>query len=378
VSFGVRYEFQTHLGDHNNLAPRLAVAWSPKKDGSITVRAGSGIFYDWFAANTLEQTLRVDGLHQRDLVIQNPGFPNPLSGGTQTTLPPSRLQADSAMQLPYIIQSSVGVESRPFKIFRLTTSYQFQRGVHLLRGRNINAPVDAIRPNPAFGNITQVESSATSSNQRLTISFGPAQIKPNSIFWSVNYLIMKNTNDADGPFSLPVDNFNLRAERGPAASDIRHILSGLVTKRLPKGFSWSSFFTLTSATPYNITTGFDDNQDTVSNDRPAGVGRNSARGAGRIDISSRLGWRINFGPEQKDSPAGSVQMVRFSGEGGGAVTTPGQSRKRFQTEFYLQVSNILNHTNPIGFTGVQTSPFFGRATSSGPPRRIEVGMRLSF
>ena len=33
-----------------------------------------------------------------------------------------------------------------------------------------------------------------------------------------------------------------------------------------------------SGLPYNITTGFDDNDDTVSNDRPAGVGRDTRVG----------------------------------------------------------------------------------------------------
>ena len=36
---------------------------------------------------------------------------------------------------------------------------------------------------------------------------------------------------------------------------------------------------VSSALPYNITTGVDDNGDTVFNDRPLGVERNSARGA---------------------------------------------------------------------------------------------------
>ena len=47
----------------------------------------------------------------------------------------------------------------PFKLFRLTTNYQYQRGVHLLRGRNLNAPVAGLRPKPEFGNITDLESS---------------------------------------------------------------------------------------------------------------------------------------------------------------------------------------------------------------------------
>jgi len=65
ISFGVRHELQNNLSDKSNLAPRVAFVWSPKKSGAVTVRGGAGIFYDWFGAQTLEQTLRVDGQRQR-------------------------------------------------------------------------------------------------------------------------------------------------------------------------------------------------------------------------------------------------------------------------------------------------------------------------
>ena len=148
------------------------------KSGRITFRGGSGIFYDWFAAQTYEQTLRVDGERQRDLVITNPGFPNPLSGGMQTILPPSRIQTDPNLQIPYIIQSSIGMETNPFKLFRWTTNYQYQRGVHLLHGRNLNAPIPGFgRPDPTVGNITNIESSAYQSSHRLMVGIGPAKFR---------------------------------------------------------------------------------------------------------------------------------------------------------------------------------------------------------
>ena len=108
-----------------NIAPRLGFVWSPKKNGSITIRGGAGIFYDWFAAQVYEQTLRVDGQRQRDLVVANPSFPNPFSGGIQALPPPSRIQTDPDLQIPYIIQSSIGVATQSFKLFRLTTNYQY-------------------------------------------------------------------------------------------------------------------------------------------------------------------------------------------------------------------------------------------------------------
>lgn len=378
LSYGVRQEVQTHVTDKLNLAPRFGFIWSPKKDGSITIRGGAGIFFDWFGAQTFEQTLRVDGVRQRDLVITNPGFPDPFSNGTQMTLPPSRIQKDPDLAIPYIIQTSLGIETNPFKLFRLTTNYQYQRGVHMLRGRNLNAPVGGIRPDPTVGNITSIESSAYMAAHRLMIGVGPARFV-NGFFWNANYLLMKNTNEADSPFSLPVDNFNHRAERGPAANDIRHIFSAFVSRRLFKGFAASAIVSASSALPYNITTGFDNNGDTIINDRPSGVGRNSGRGAGRWEIGSRLSWGINFGPEQQPTGGPQVRMVRIGpGEGASAPTMASGSTKKYRFEMYAQAFNLLNHTNLGGFSGVQTSPFFGRATSAQLPRRFELGMRFNF
>src|SRR5687767_5641438 len=116
LSYGVRHEFQNHVPGKFNIAPRFGFVWSPKKSGSITVRGGTGIFYDWFTAQTYEQTLRVDGQRQRDLVVANPGYPNPFLGGLQTLPPPSRIQADPELQIPYIIQSSIALETNPFKL----------------------------------------------------------------------------------------------------------------------------------------------------------------------------------------------------------------------------------------------------------------------
>jgi hypothetical protein len=379
LSYGLRHEFQSHVDGKSNLAPRVGFVWSPKKNGSITIRGGAGIFYDWYGASTYEQTLRVDGEHQRDLVVTNPDFPNPIQGGTQTVLPPSIIQSDPELQQPYILQSSVGVETAPFHLARLTVNYQYQRGVHLLRGRNLNAPVPFFgRPDPSVGNITNVESTGYMSAHRLMVNIGPAKFV-NGFFWSMNYLLMKNTNEADGPFSLPSNNLDLRLDRGPSSADFRHLFSAFASRRLPKGFGLSAIIQATSALPYNVTTGFDDNGDTIINDRPRGVGRNSARGKGRWEIGSRFSWGKDFGPEQQQTGGPQVRMVRLGGGDGAAPPSISTgATKKYRMELYLQAFNLLNHTNLGVFNGVETSPYFAQATSAQGPRRLEAGLRFNF
>jgi hypothetical protein len=142
--------------------------------------------------------------------------------------------------------------------------------------------------------------------------------------------------------------------------------------------------------PYNITTGFDDNGDTNSNDRPAGVRRNSARGAGQLDVSTRMSWQRGFGKRDQSGPGGGVMVSQRIGPGGpggpsgggGPMMSigggPGGEQKRYHLEFYLQAYNLFNQTNPFNFSGVLTSPFFGKATAAHSGRRIETGIRFSF
>ena len=55
LSFGVRYENQTNLSDHNNIDPRFGFAYNT--DGRAVIRGGYGISYIHFhragAANIL-------------------------------------------------------------------------------------------------------------------------------------------------------------------------------------------------------------------------------------------------------------------------------------------------------------------------------------
>jgi len=377
LSYGVRHEMQTHLSDRANLAPRVGLAWTPTKSGAVTVRAGAGLFYDWFESSTYEQTLRVDGLRQRDFVVLGPGFPDPLDGGTGLALPPGRIQADPELVMPSVWMASAGVDVRPSKWFRLGADYRFERGLHLLRGRNVNAPLaGAGRPDPAFGNVTQIESSASSTTHGLMLHLSPGSIT-NGFFWSAMYRYFHSLSDTAGPLALPADNFDLRGEWGPAPTDVRHVFSAMLSRKLPRGFTLGLMFGASSAPPYNVTTGFDDNGDTVSNDRPAGVRRNSERGSGRAELSARLGWGFGFGGDRQPSTQGGPVMIRVGGDAG-PPALPGASTKRFRLDLYAQFFNLLNHTNLTNYAGVRTSPFFGQATAALPGRRVETGLRFSF
>ena len=382
VSLGVRQEVQTHTGDWWNVAPRIGATWSPFKGGRTTFRAGAGIFYDWYEPQAYEQTLRVDGTRQVETVVQNPGYPDPFIGGSVTVLPSGRIVQSSDLRQPTIGRGNVSVEQVLGRYGRLNAGYFFGRGRYQLRGRNVNAPLaDGVRPDPSAGNITQVESTGRAEAHMMHTGLN-FNLPWHRTMLFLNYTFGHVMNDTDGPFSLPADNSNLAAEWGPSPNDVRHRVSGMMNMDLWKGFKIATNFSANTAPPYNITTGYDDNRDTVSSDRPAGVGRNSARGAGRWDAGGRLSWTFGFGERKTGGPGGGpVIMVRHVG---GAAETPmggfsgGAENKRWRVEIYLAAQNVFNHTNWFSYSGVMTSPFFGRPTSASSPRKVEVGTRFSF
>jgi Carboxypeptidase regulatory-like domain len=383
MSFGLRYEVQTHTDDYLNFAPRVGTTWSPLKSGKTTLRGGAGIFYDWYDSQLYEQTLRVDGIRQTDLVVQNPGFPDPLAGGDVVVLPSSRYLQAANLTLPRTFRTNVGVEQVIGKYGRVNVGYSFARGSDLFRGRNINAPLaDGSRPDPTWGNVTQIESTARSQGHFVNTGFN-LNLPWHRTFLFVNYTLAKAMNDTDGGFSLPVDSFDPAAEWGPTLNDVRHRLSGMFNMNLWKGFKVATNFNGSSAPPYNITTGRDDNNDTVSNDRPAGVGRNAARASDRWDLGARLSYTFGFGQRPGADGAGGPQIMVIRAGGGGGDTpmggfSGGADDKRWRVELYVAGTNILNHTNLLGYSGVMTSPFFSDPTSAGPARKIELGARFGF
>ena len=385
LSGGLRQEFQTHLGDGVNLAPRGGFTWSPFTHGKTTVRGGGGIFYDWLESEVYEQTLRVDGFRQQDLVVRSPGYPDPFDGGASQVLPTSKYLLADSLAMPRRNMVNLGVMQQITPTFGVNVNLMHMRGSNRFRGRNINAPLNGLRPDPVFGNVTQVESTARIENTQFSAGFN-FNLPARRMFLFANYALIDQKNDADGPFSLPASSYDLAAEWGPAAALPRHSASAVLNMPLFAQIRLGLTATARSGGRYNVTTGRDDNGDTVFNDRPAGVGRNSAVGHGMWDVAARLSYAFGFGERQAGAggPGGTMIVQRIGPGAGGAgdllggLMGGGAENKRIRFEVYVSAQNLFNNVNPIGYSGVLTSPFFGAPTAAMPGRRIDLGMRVGF
>jgi len=381
LSGGLRQELQMHLGDRWNLAPRFGMTWSPFKSGKTTVRAGGGIFNDWLDADTYEQTLRVDGERQLDRVIRNPGYPNPLSGGDdQQVLPASEYSLASTLMMPKRTIVSGGVSQQLTPVLNANVSINHSVGTDRFRGRNINAPLaDGSRPNPLLGNVTEVESTAGFRGDSVNTGVNLNIPNRRTVLFA-NYTWLRQRNDADGPFSLPADSYNLAGEWGPVAGVPHHVFSGMVNTAFRRNLRVGFTVAARTGLPYNVTTGRDDNRDTVFNDRPTGVSRNSAWTKGMWDAGGRVSYAFGFGNRSASGgmAGGPTVVIQRIGGTGAATDMLNAIGGQVRFELFVSAQNLFNHVNPIGYSGVMTSQFFGEPTAAMPARHIDVGMRVGF
>lgn len=367
LNLGLRHAVQTHLADRANVAPRLGLNWTPFAGRRTTVRASLGVFHEYFPASLYEQTLLVDGERQRDLVIADPAWPDPSAGGVlQAARPPGVIRARSDLRMPSIRQVQLGLNQPLASWARLRTTYTRRAGQDLFRSRDVNAPVDGVRPDAAFRAITEVASSARSLSHAFEVALSLTD-EPRRVRTHVSYEWRRVRDETDGALTLPPDSADLSGEWGRSRQDIPHRLDVSASGDLPAGFRVNAAFRAQSGSPYTITTGLDDNGDGINNERPAGVGRNTARGTATKNLDLTLTWGVGIGQR---APVEGTAPARGRGSN--------RTNNTFRVEVYARATNVLNLVNPQRFSGVMTSPFFGMATAAAAPRRVVIGTRVSF
>jgi hypothetical protein len=417
LSPGLRYEAQTHLSDYNNFGPRVGITYSPGKSGKLTLRGSAGMFYDWLGTGTYEQTLRVDGIHQKELNVPNPSFPDPTASlASGTTAPTNKYLLSNDLQMARNTRVSAGFDRALTRMVRLNATYAYTRGENLMRGLNLNPPLDNVRPDPAFANVVEVVGDAASRQHTLNIgsiinfnvapsggngpvminngamvmvmSGGPAPAAPGgaknpaNARWNwrrmqmfTNFSLARALNDTDGAFAMPATG-NLQDDWGPSAFDVRRRFNVSWSSSQLRNLTANINFNASSAQPYTIRTGFDTNHDLVFNDRPDGVGRNTARGSAQWTTNGFFSYGWQFGKAQQ-MPGG----VSFRAEGGALTATQGaaSSAGRYRVSLNVQVQNLTNHSNLGGYIGtLSAGNAFGRPTTVLGTRKVDIGVGFSF
>ena len=400
--------------DRNNFAPRLGIAWSPGGDGQTVVRGGYGIYYDQSALAPWEGLYFNPPYFNFGLAFQFPGLPpltltDPFPASFPIALPPSAISFQPDLRTPFLQQWHGSVQRELGAGSTVEVSYVGSRGHNLIRGRDINQPAPSanvfnLRPNPFFADILAIESQARSRYHALQVRYQQRLRHGLSVLSS--YTFGKSEDDASGFFSssgdanAPQDHNDPGAEYGRSGFDVRHRFSLSFAYDLPFGSGapgWSDtlvrdwqlagIVTLQTGRPFTVallptvdnsntgfsslgfTAGGDDRPDLVGDPDVADPTANAWFDTTAFVMPSfgsfgTAGRNILDGPGFKNL---NLALLR---------TVPIGRDARLQ--FRIEAFNLLNTINlhlPDNFFG---SPTFGQILSAGAPRRLQLGVRLSF
>lgn len=380
LSFGLRYEAQTNPSDKFSLAPRMGVAFTPDKKQQWVLRARAGFFYERFITHLPIEVSRTD----EQLIIDSPSFPDPLGSGTQAAAIPIVKQFDRNLRPPTSLLLRVEAERSFPRGWKVQMSHTWTRSSAVLRSRNINAPVveegvdPALAPRP-FGtleNILQYESSGRIRGRVLFVGLNQPTNKYVNLFFG--YLNFHFNSDSDNPDMLPQSSYDLRGEWARPSWQSRHQAFIVSTIFLPRKLRASLSLDSASGTPFNIVTGRDNNGDGNFNDRP-----------NVVDASTPGALVTPFGAFDPTAVNGNLPrnagtnspIIRFDLALSRAFVVgrkSAASESQLKLTLNVQARNLFNRVNLFDTNGVLASPFFGRANTAAPARRIELGVRFSF
>ena len=219
-------------------------------------------------------------------------------------------------------------------------------------------------PIPTFANVIEVTSDGQQHSQQvqtnLTVNLTPkGRAADGLVNWRranlrLGYTLSKVQNNSDGAFVVPPSG-TLTTEWGPAPTTAA--IAGISQSRARRCATSTRRFRVEGSTgsPYNVTTGLDNNGDLIFNDRPAGLGRNAVRTASQITAGLNVSYLIPLGPSRA-----------------------GDDEARYRLGFTVQIGNLTNRYNYSGYSGVMTSPFFLQPTAVNNPRKVDILINFTF
>jgi hypothetical protein len=361
VSVGARYYWQNYFHDDpNNVAPRIGFAWAPTKNGKTVFRGGAGEFYDRTGPRPIGDLLHFNGVNLQRFILSNPPnqasvFSYPVTAAQLAGAPTGVVVLDPRLRIPYTIQYSVGIERQVTAKSTFSATYIGSRGIDLFRSRDTNAPPPptfAARPDPNLGQERQIESEGYQKSNSLELTF---RGKPSRFFaGQVQYTLAKTYNNTSGITYFPGNSYFPSADWARSDNDRRHKFDLLGSTEIVKYFSIGAALSLYSGKPVDVTTGADDNNDGIYNDRPVSpvaYARNTMHGPGLINLDLNIERDFLFVKGKKEGPTLTVGLNSF---------------------------NVLNHQNDVTYVGVLSSVYFGKAVSALPPRRMQLNLQFKF
>jgi hypothetical protein len=292
------------------------------------------------------------------------------------------------------------VQREVLRNLALSVGYFGSKGTHLISRRNLNQPIDGVRPFPklsgsspilpgaSLGNITQVESAGNSSYNALWVT-GSHRLDHHLQF-NVSYTWSKSLdyNSFSTGGIIGQDSYNLRGDRGLSDFDARHrfVVNGIY--ELPfrgnlflEGWQLAAIVQVQSGSPVNIITSNSTVNGVANTLRPDVTGPIATIGTVEkwFDTSvfravprlGNLGRNLVIGPGFSNTDFSVIKNTKLSED--------------FNVQFRAEFFDLFNHAN-FGPPGtVVGTPAFGQITStrfstgeSGSSRQIQFAVKLTY
>jgi hypothetical protein len=382
--------------NNKNFQPRLGFAWDPFKNGKTSVRAAYALQTDQPMTSVVLNTAANPPLAIPLTFTGAIRFDNALSLALPAGLAPVTIGQD--FDNAYMQSWNLNVQRELTPGLTMRAGYFGSKGTHLILRRNINQPVNGVRPYPALspsspilpgtplGNITKVESTGISSYNALWVSAN--QRLAGGLQFNASYTWSKSIdyNSFSSGGIVGQNSYDLRGDRGLSDFDLRHcaVVSALYelpfgVNQLVAGWQFAIIVQSQSGSPVNLVTSNSTVNGVVNTLRPAVTGPINIIGSVErwFDTSvftpvarfGNLGRNVVIGPGFNNTDFSLIKNTRFSEK----------IRAQFRAEFF----DLFNHAN-LGQPGnVVGTPAFGRITNtrfptgeSGSSRQVQLAVKL--
>ena len=385
--------------NNKNFQPRLGFAWDPFKDGKTSVRGAYAILVDQPMTSVVTGTSGNPPLAIPLTFAGTIRFENAIDLAQAAGLAPATV--DHGFDNAYLQSWNLNVQRELLPGLAVMAGYFGSKGTHLILRRNINQPVDGVRPYPVvsqssailpgtpLGNITQVESTGQFELQR-SVGLGEQAARAAACrstrptpgrSRSTTIRSARRASLCRTAITCAATAASRTSTPATASSPARYMTCPSAATGSYEGWQLAIVVQAQSGNPVNIVT---------TNSTVTGVANTL-----RPDVTGPIA--IIGSVDRWFDTSVFTPVARFGNLGRNVVIGPGFNNTDFsimkntelgekiRMQFRVEVFDLFNHAN-FGQPGnVVGTPGFGRITNtrfptgeSGSSRQMQLGIKLIF